>query len=84
MEEFAQGGQPLALGDDAGGVFAVGSAQKERDEEQGVDATPDDEGPIGPMPEPGDEEDDENVADGPGLGDAGSAEGDVEVIAEPG
>ena len=49
-----------------------------------MDSTPDDEGPVGPVPEPGDEEDDEDVADGLGLGDAGSAEGDVEVVAEPG
>ena len=77
-------GSHLPFGDDAGGVFPIGSAQEERDEEQGVDAAPDDEGPIGPVPEPGDEEDDEDVADGLGLGDAGSAEGDVEVVAEPG
>ena len=49
-----------------------------------MDAAPDDEGPVGPVPEPGDEEDDEDVADGLGLGDAGSAKGDVEVVSEPG
>jgi len=36
------------------------------------------------MPEPGDEEDDEDVADGLGLGDARPSEWDVEVVAEPG
>ena len=49
-----------------------------------MDAAPGDEGPIGPVPEPGDEEDDEDVADGLGLGDARSTEGDVEVVSEPG
>ena len=49
-----------------------------------MNASPDDEGPVGPVPEPGDEEDDEDVADGLGLGDAGPAKGDVEVVAEPG
>ena len=49
-----------------------------------MNASPGDEGPIGPVPEPGDEEDDEDVADGLGLGDARSAEGDVEVVSEPG
>jgi len=84
LKDFARRGQPPALGDDGGGVFAVSSAQKERDEEEGVNAAPDDEGPVGSVPEPGDEEDDEDVADGFGLGDAGPAEGDIEVVPEPG
>ena len=49
-----------------------------------MNASPGDEGPVGAVPEPGDEEDDEDVADGLGLGDAGPAKGDVEVVAEPG
>ena len=73
LKQFAGGGQPLPFGDDAGGVLPVGAAEEERDEEEGVNASPDDEGPVGPVPEPGDEENDEDVADGLGLGDAGPA-----------
>ena len=49
-----------------------------------MDAAPGDEGPVRPVPEPGDEEDDEDIADGFGLGDARPAEGYIEVVAEPG
>ena len=55
---------------------------EERDEEQGVDAAPYDKGPIGSVPEPRDEEDDEDVADGLGFENARTAERVLEVVAE--
>jgi len=52
LEEFSRRREPFAFSHDAGGVLSVGSTKEERDEEQGVDAAPNDEGPIGPMPKP--------------------------------
>ena len=42
-----------------GPIFTL---QERRDEQQGMDATPGDEGPVGTVPESADQEDDEDIA----------------------
>ena len=74
----------MAFGNNIGCVAAVDVAEQKRQEAERVECAPEDECPVGTVPQPGNEEDDEGVADFLGRGGAASAEGNVEVVAEPG
>ena len=49
-----------------------------------MEESPGEEGPVGAVPETAEQEDDEGVAYDFGLADAAAAEGDIDVVAEPG
>ena len=65
------------------GVFAVLAEEDEGEEKEGVVGAPSDKGPVGAMPEAGEEEDDESVADYFSFRDARAAERDINVVPEP-
>jgi len=58
--------------------------QEDRDKQCRVNPTPGDKGPVGPMPETGDQEYDEDVADGFCGGHPTASQRDVDVIPKPG
>ena len=82
-QEFPPSGQPPSFADGVGRVAAVFPAQQQGQEKHGVNASPNNEGPIGAVPKSTHQEDDEDVADRFPLAHARTAQWDVEVIAEP-
>lgn len=78
------GRKEAVLGDGIGLEALALAEEDEEAEEQAVVGAPGDEGPVGAVPEAGDEEDDEGVAEDLPPGAAAAAEGDVDVVAEPG
>ena len=82
-DRLAGCGQDPSLGDD-GEVPAVLPCEQQRQEVEGVERSPDEESPVGSMPEAAHKEDDEGVADARQEGAAAPSQRDVEVIAEPG
>lgn len=56
---------------------------KKRDKQRCMNCSPDDKGPVGSMPEAGDQKDDKNIADGFGFGHPTSTQRDIDVIPKP-
>ncbi len=83
LSDLLEGGEQASVGDHVA-IFAVLAQQDQREEKQGVVRAPGDEGPVGPVPESADQEDDEGVADDLGLRAAAAAQGDVHIVPEPG
>lgn len=65
-------------------VPAVFLCEQQRQEVEGVERSPDEEGPVGAVPEAAHQKDYEGVADAHHQGAAAASQRDVEVIAEPG
>ncbi len=82
-QELPPSRQPPAFADRVGGIAPVLPAQQQRQEQRGMNAAPNDEGPIGAVPKTAHEEDDEDVAHGFPFPHARSAERNVEVVAKP-
>ena len=66
------------------GVFAVLARQDQGQEQEGVVGAPYDESPVGAMPEAAHQEYDERVPYHLCPGDAAAAQGDVDIVPEPG
>ena len=65
------------------GISAIQTEEKQWKKQQSMDEAPHHESPIGPMPKPRDQEDDEGVSNGLPFPNTGPPKWDVQVIAEP-
>ncbi len=65
-------------------MLPILTPQEQGQEIERVEEPPDDEGPVGAMPESAHDENDERIADLHADAAAAAAQGDVEVVAEPG
>ena len=64
-------------------ILPVLPHQNQRQEKQGMEGAPDDESPVGPVPQSAHQEDDERVPDNLRLRAAAAAQRDIHVIPEP-
>ena len=83
LEELGEGRQRTGGGDGVE-MAAIAAEEDEWQKEEGVVEAPEEEGPVGAMPQPTDQEDDKGVGDGAPTAGTAAAEGNVEVVAEPG